>query len=55
MRRVRTAGYYERARGSEVREYFAAAAERLAQTGRARLLMGYEHVGGEADGNRSET
>ena len=29
------AGYYERARGSEVREYFAEAAERLVQTGRA--------------------
>ena len=40
------AGYYERARGSEVRDYFAEAAERLVQTGRVRLLMGYEHVGG---------
>jgi hypothetical protein len=40
------AGFYERASGSEVREYFAEAAERLVQTGRVRLLTGYEHVGG---------
>jgi hypothetical protein len=46
------AGYYERARGSEVREHFAEAAERLAQTGRVRLLMGYEHVGGAGGGEQ---
>src|SRR3984885_16212081 len=32
------AGYYERATGSEIREYFAAAAARLVRTGRVRLL-----------------
>ena len=46
------AGYYERAKGSEVREYFAEAAERLVQTGRVRLLMGHEHVGGGSEGER---
>jgi NAD(P)-binding Rossmann-like domain len=40
------AGYYERARGSEVRKHFAEAAERLVQTGRVRLLMGHDHLGG---------
>ena len=39
------AGYYERATGQEVREHFAAAAERLAETGRVRLLAGHEHLG----------
>jgi NAD(P)-binding Rossmann-like domain len=46
------AGYYERARGSEVREHFAQAAERLVHTGRVRLLMGHEHVGGGSEGER---
>jgi hypothetical protein len=40
-------GYYERATGSEVCEYFAEAAVRLARTGRVRLLTGHEHLGGE--------
>ena len=44
------AGYYERATGSEVREYFAEAAARLAQTGRVRLLTGHEHLGGGSNG-----
>ena len=44
------AGYYERATGREVREYFAEAAARLAQTGRVRLLTGHEHLGGGRDG-----
>lgn len=44
------AGYYERATGGEVREYFAAAADRLAQTGRVRLLMCHEHQGGGSSG-----
>ena len=47
------AGYYERATGGEVREYFAAAAERLAQTGRVRMLMGHEHLGRGSNGERS--
>jgi NAD(P)-binding Rossmann-like domain len=40
------AGYYERAAGSDVCEYFAEAAARLAQTGRVRLLTGHEYLGG---------
>ena len=39
------AGYYERATGGEVREYFAEAAERLVRTGRVRLLTRHEHLG----------
>ncbi len=39
------AGYYERATGDEVLEYFAEAAARLVQTGRVRLLTGHEHLG----------
>ena len=39
------AGFYERATGEEVREYFAEAAERLTRTGRVRFLTGHEHVG----------
>ena len=46
------AGYYERATGSEVREYFAQAAARLAQTGLVRLLTGHEHLGGGSDGEQ---
>ena len=45
------AGYYERATGSEVCEYFAEAAARLARTARVRLLTGHEHLGG---GNNCE-
>jgi len=44
------AGCYERATGSEVREYFAEAAARLARTGRVRLLAGHEHLGGGSNG-----
>ena len=40
------AGYYERATGDEVVEYFAEAAERLTQTGRGRVLTGHEYLGG---------
>jgi NAD(P)-binding Rossmann-like domain len=39
------AGFYERATGSEVREHFAEAAERLTRTGRVRFLTGHEHLG----------
>jgi hypothetical protein len=46
------AGYYERATGGEVCEYFAAAAGRLAQTGRVRLLMRHEHLGGGSRGEQ---
>ncbi len=44
------AGYYERATGVAVCEYFAAAAERLAGTGQVRMLTEHEHVGQDADG-----
>ena len=41
------AGFYERATGEEVREHFAAAAERLTATGRVRILTGHEHLGAQ--------
>jgi hypothetical protein len=46
------AGYYERATGDEVREYFGEAAARLVQTGRVRLLTGHEHLGGGSKGEQ---
>jgi hypothetical protein len=46
------AGYYERASGREVCEYFAAAAARLTQTGRVHVLTGHEHLGGGTHGER---
>ena len=46
------AGYYERATGEEVCEYFAEAAARLAETGRVRVLTGHEHLGGGSDGEQ---
>jgi hypothetical protein len=46
------AGFYERATGGEVREYFAAVAARLAEGGRVRVLTGHEHVGGGIDGEK---
>ena len=46
------AGYYERATGGEVREYFAEAAERLLLMGRVRLLTGFEHLGGGREGEQ---
>jgi len=39
------AGFYERATGGEVREHFGEAAERLARTGRVRVLTRHEHLG----------
>ena len=44
------AGYYERATGNEVREYFAEAAARLTQTDRVRVLTRHEHLGGGSNG-----
>ena len=44
-------GYYERATGGEVCDYFAAAAARLTQTGRVHVLTHHEHLGG---GSNSE-
>src|SRR5829696_7378274 len=46
------AGFYERATGEEVREHFAAAAERLTRTGRVRFLTGHEHLGRGAGGEQ---
>ncbi len=46
------AGYYERATGSQVREYFAEAATRLVQTGRVRLLTAHEHLGAGSSGEQ---
>ena len=40
------AGFYERATGGEVCDYFAAAAARLTQTGRVHVLTHHEHLGG---------
>jgi hypothetical protein len=39
------AGFYERATGTEVRDYFAEVASRLTQTGRVRILTEHEHLG----------
>jgi hypothetical protein len=44
------AGFYERATGAEVRDYFAAIAARLTGTGQVRILTEHEHVGHDADG-----
>jgi hypothetical protein len=44
------AGYYERAGGADVRDYFADAAAALERTERVRLLTGHEHVGDASDG-----
>ena len=46
------AGFYERATGREVCDYFAEAAARLTQTGRVHLLTHHDHVGRESDGER---
>src|SRR5271170_6292872 len=43
------AGYYERATGEQVFEYFAEAAGRLTETGRGRVLTRHEHVGASSD------
>jgi NAD(P)-binding Rossmann-like domain len=40
------AGFYERATGQQVRDYFAEAATRLQDSGRVRLLTQHEHLGG---------
>jgi NAD(P)-binding Rossmann-like domain len=44
------AGFYERATGEEVRDYFAEAATRLIDTGRVRVLAGHEHLGPGSEG-----
>lgn len=44
------AGYYERAAGEDVRDYFEQAMERLTRNSRVRFLPRHEHVGGGGDG-----
>lgn len=46
------AGYYERATGAEVREYFATVATTLTETGKVRLLGEHEHLGRGSGGER---
>jgi hypothetical protein len=46
------AGYYERATGGEVCEYFADIAGRLEETGCVRVLTGREHLGGGSQGEQ---
>ena len=46
------AGYYERATGGEVVEYFAKAARLLAKTDRGRVLTRHEHLGAGSEGER---
>jgi hypothetical protein len=46
------AGYYERATGEQVREYFGAVAVRLTTTGRVSVLTGHEYLGPGSDGER---
>jgi hypothetical protein len=46
------AGYYERATGEQVREYFAEAAARLTRTGRVSVLTGHECLGAGSDGEQ---
>jgi hypothetical protein len=46
------AGYYERATGEQVREYFAEAAIRLTTTGRVSVLTRHEHLGVGSDGEQ---
>jgi hypothetical protein len=46
------AGFYERATGEQVRDYFAEVALRLEQTGRGRVLTRHEHLGAGRQGER---
>ena len=46
------AGFYERAAGAEVCEYFARVAARLELTGRVRMLAGHEHLGATGTGEQ---
>lgn len=46
------AGYYERASGAEVFDYFVAAAARLEESGRTRVLTGHEHLGAGSNGEQ---
>jgi NAD(P)-binding Rossmann-like domain len=46
------AGFYERATGAEVRDYFAEVASRLTKTGRVRILFEHEHLGAGGTGEQ---
>ncbi len=46
------AGYYERATGADVCDYFDLAASRLDRTGRVRVFSEHEHIGRGPDGER---
>ena len=46
------AGFYERATGAEVCDYFAEVASRLTDTGRVRILTGHEHSGPREEGKQ---
>lgn len=46
------AGYYERATGEQVREYFAEATVRLTTTGQASVLTRHEYLGPGSDGEQ---
>lgn len=46
------AGFYERATGPEVFDYFARVVERLTATGRVHVLSGHEHLGSSGDGEQ---
>ena len=46
------AGFYERATGAEIRDYFAEVGRRLVETGRVRILTGHEHLGPREEGAR---
>lgn len=45
-------GFYERASGSDVSDYFAEVAQRLAASGRVNLLTRHEHLGSGSDGEQ---
>jgi hypothetical protein len=51
-RQGENAGFYERASGSDVSDYFAEVAQRLAASGRVKLLMRHEHLGSGSDGEQ---
>ncbi|MCB0827899.1 MAG: NAD(P)-binding protein [Solirubrobacterales bacterium] len=45
-------GFYERATGEEVRDYFGRVASKLEGTGQVRVLTAHEHLGDGPDGER---
>ena len=49
---MKNAGYYERATGEQVREYFAEATVRLTTTGQVSVLTRHEYLGPGSDGEQ---